>query len=68
MRALHAIKGELPAGWERLTPTLALGPLKTHEASASSSSGRSRLPRCALIAHGNSKSGSQLAQAGRSAA
>ena len=29
VRALHAIKGELPAGWERLTPTLALGPLKT---------------------------------------
>jgi integrase len=29
VRALHAIKGELPAGWERLTPILALGPLKT---------------------------------------
>jgi integrase len=29
VRALHATKGELPAGWERLTPTLALGPLKT---------------------------------------
>jgi integrase len=29
VRALHAIKGDLPAGWERLTPTLTLGPVKT---------------------------------------